>query len=1441
MPSNQNLCKCWKSIAPIFLLAFCQLVGPVWLLASSPDLAGAGERPHIVFFLSDDHTLTDSSLYGASDIATPNMERIATAGMTFSQAFVISPSCAPSRAALLTGMTPAHNGAEANHSRPHARLKKFPAYLQEQGYEVVAFGKVGHYVQTPEYGFDLAKHFTYHDDVAVAEAVKWLENRRNDKPLCLFVGTNWPHVPWPTATDVPLDSVKIPQNHVRTPETRRARAKYYQAIQIMDGELGSVFDAAYRKLGENTLFIHSSDHGAQWPFGKWNLYDAGIRTPLVATWPGKIAAGSKSDALVSWIDLLPTVLDAVGAAVPASLDGQSILPVLTGHKSKHRSEIYTTHSGDGNFNVYPARSVRDERFKYIRNLYPEFQFDSHVTKVSKEDAYWSSWVEKARTVPAAARKVRRYQQRPAEELYDLTTDPDEEHNLAQQPEQLDRLRSMREKLDVWLQEQEDRPTVFGMPTLLPQARTPPNVITVLIDDMGWQDLSCFGGQDVETKHLDRLAEEGLRFTNFYVNSPICSSSRTALTTGNFPARHRITSYLARRELNESRGMAQWLDAGVATLPRMVSEAGYATGHFGKWHMGGQRDVGDAPLITEYGFDASLTNFEGLGPRILPLCDAFDGTEPKRHDLGSAKLGRGPIEWQDRSTITQRFVDRALEFIDESVAQQQPFYINVWPDDVHSPFFPPQALRGDGAKRTLYLAVLKTMDQQLGALFDRVRNDPLLRENTLIVVASDNGHEPGAGSGGPLRGEKGSLYEGGIRSPLIVWGPGLVEAAAAGTTNNTTTASSVDLVASLMNLCHVKTPVGYQCDGEDLLAALLGKTSAQRTGPLFWRRPPDRPGTAKHPAPDLAIRDKQWKLLCDVEGQHPQLYDLSTDVAEAEDVSKAHPQIVKRLTKAVLAWNGALPVDGVGAAQQIGGLPLRQFINPIAEGADPSVVWDGERYLWATSHGNRAVSVWSSPTLTSLGTQHSIWQAPESGPFSQEVWAPELLRIGDRWYVYVAASDGENRNHLQYVLESETSDPLSNYTLHGPLYTGDDFDAQENNIWAIDMTVLQQRDQLFAIWSGWSDATSDRQLLYIAPMKSPTEVAGPRVQLCNPDDFLWERVEETAASRGLHEGPQVLQRAGRTFVVYSCGASWLPTYKLGMLELTGDNPLDPADWHKFPKPVFESTDRTYGVGHGSFVPSPDQSQWWHVYHAKRDREPGWRRAIFVQPLDWDEQGLPRFGTPVPSNTPLAIPAGTLVPPLKTQRKIDFGSATVAGLFDTYAHHQFVSWEEGAGVHLGRVPEQPVNTYRAGEKLTLRVGVYKDVELTAKFSFVSGDRDAGVLFRVSGPSVGYDAQRGYFAGLVPRRGTVVLGKTDGVRWHHLADAPVEIDWTQDQQLRIRALKNRIEIFVNGATEPSLSVNDGTYPTGTVGIRVVDTHAIFKSLQVLPRNQKSLTPQQ
>ena len=214
----------------------------------------------------------------------------------------------------------------------------------------------------------------------------------------------------------------------------------------------------------------------------------------------------------------------------------------------------------------------------------------------------------------------------------------------------------------------------------------PNILMIAIDDQNdW--IGYLGGHPmVKTPHIDRLAKEGVRFEQFYVNSPICSPSRTAISTGQYPQRWHITSYLAHRAANERRGMAQWLDPKAPMLARSLQQAGYATGHFGKWHMGGQRDVDNAPAITEYGFDASLTNFEGMGPKLLPLTlkPGEDPAKPGRIWANAERLGQG-VRWMQRSEITRGFGAEAIPFIDKAAGDGKPFYINLWPDDVHSPF------------------------------------------------------------------------------------------------------------------------------------------------------------------------------------------------------------------------------------------------------------------------------------------------------------------------------------------------------------------------------------------------------------------------------------------------------------------------------------------------------------------------------------------------------------------------------------------------------------------------------------------------------------------------------------------------------------------------------------------------------------------------------------
>ena len=438
----------------------------------------------------------------------------------------------------------------------------------------------------------------------------------------------------------------------------------------------------------------------------------------------------------------------------------------------------------------------------------------------------------------------------------------------------------------------------------------PNIILVFIDDMGWADFSCFGNTDAATPAIDRLAKEGIAFEQFYVNSPICSPSRVAVSTGQYPQRWKITSYLSNRRHNEQRGMAQWLDPKAPMLARSLRQAGYATGHFGKWHMGGQRDVAEAPPITDYGFDASLTNFEGIGAKLLPLTKTGDG-KVGRIWGNAVNLGE-PVTWMQRSEITRGFIDAAIPFMKKALAANKPFYVNIWPDDVHSPFWPPAEeynVAKSKGKRGLYLAVLEAMDRQFDKLFTQIREDPQLRDNTLILVCSDNGCELGAGRAGPLKGYKTHLFEGGIRSPLVVWGPGLLAKDAVGTRNRASIFSAIDLVPSVLRLADAKAPANTTYDGEDVLDTLLGKSKIGRKAEIYFRRPPDRKNYyGFDQLPDLAVREGRWKFLCDYDGSRPQLYHVPDDPGEEKNLATVKPELVKELTAKVLAWNKTMPED-----------------------------------------------------------------------------------------------------------------------------------------------------------------------------------------------------------------------------------------------------------------------------------------------------------------------------------------------------------------------------------------------------------------------------------------------------------------------------------------------------------------------------------------------------
>lgn len=439
------------------------------------------------------------------------------------------------------------------------------------------------------------------------------------------------------------------------------------------------------------------------------------------------------------------------------------------------------------------------------------------------------------------------------------------------------------------------------------AQRKPNILFVFIDDMGYGDLSCYGNKEVNTPNIDKLANEGTRFTQFYVNAPICSPSRVAVTTGQYPLRWGITSFISNRSDNKKRGMNNFLKMEAPSIARELSKAGYYTAHIGKWHMGGGRDVGDVPLITEYGFDESVTQFEGLGERYLATYETLDlnGENTRSLEKQSAKLGRGEIHWENRYNVTARFVDRAIMAIENAQKENKPFYVNLWPDDVHTPNEPSPANRGGGSKHDFFNGVVKELDKELGRIFDYIRNNKELAENTLIVVASDNGPQQGVGSAGNFRGSKGTLYEGGIREPFIVWSPKRINPEVTGQVNSKNVIAGIDLPPTFLALAGAESNQ-LNFDGIDVSKILLGEKSEIRKKPIMWLRPSGITDINGSDLPDLAIRQGDYKLLVNTDGSNVELYNLIEDEAETTNIVLKHPKLVKKLKEEVLNWYSEVP-------------------------------------------------------------------------------------------------------------------------------------------------------------------------------------------------------------------------------------------------------------------------------------------------------------------------------------------------------------------------------------------------------------------------------------------------------------------------------------------------------------------------------------------------------
>lgn len=425
------------------------------------------ERPNVLIIMADDCTYNDLPVYGGQNAKTPNIDRLASEGLVFNRAFLAEAMCQPCRAELYSGLYPMSNGCAWNHSASHADIQSMPDYLGAAGYRVGIAGKV-HVQPKQAFPFEMVQGFdkscvrsptNEHDLKAVREFMG-----RDRSPFCLVVALVEPHVPWVMgdASQYPHDKLELPPNIADTAKTRDAFSRYLAEITYMDSQVGELLTALDESgKDRETLVLFTSEQGSQFPGNKWTNYNTGVHTALIARWPGRVPSGKRTDALVQYADVLPTLTDLAGVKfVRNPFDGSSFTGVLLGQQSEHRNYVYGVHNNIPEGPSYPIRSISDGRYHLVTNLLPEnLYIEKHLMGIRGDgklnNLYWQTWVFESFQNEQALQLIQRYQRRPAVELYDLQADPYEMNNLAERTEFSDKRAELSEELNRWLKGQAD--------------------------------------------------------------------------------------------------------------------------------------------------------------------------------------------------------------------------------------------------------------------------------------------------------------------------------------------------------------------------------------------------------------------------------------------------------------------------------------------------------------------------------------------------------------------------------------------------------------------------------------------------------------------------------------------------------------------------------------------------------------------------------------------------------------------------------------------------------------------------------------------------------------------------------------------------------------------------------------------------------------------------
>ncbi len=435
---------------------YCLPVVVLFLLCS---FSLAADKPNFLFIIADDCTFRDIGCYGGQ-AHTPNVDKLATEGIRMKRCFQAAPMCSPTRHCIYTGLYPVKSGAYPNHTFAKEGTKSIVQYLKPLGYRVALSGK-RHIGPIEVFPFEYSNAKGDGANPSMEEIDKLFgECAGSDTPFCLMACSNEPHTPWNKGKEYrklyKSEELKLRPYMVDTPKTRERYINYLAEITYFDNQVGEILAMLDKhKLADNTLVMVVSEQGNSFPFAKWSCYDSGLQSIMVVRWPGKAAKGAESDAMVEYVDIVPTFVEAAGGTPADILDGRSMLDVFAGKTDKHKEYVFGLQTTRGIYNGprdYPIRSVRSDEYKLIWNIDPEAKFRN--TAVNTD--WFKSWERKADKGDVHAKAMlERFFTRPEFELYDVVNDPYNMTNLAGQVKYSEVQAKLKRQLDKWMASQGD--------------------------------------------------------------------------------------------------------------------------------------------------------------------------------------------------------------------------------------------------------------------------------------------------------------------------------------------------------------------------------------------------------------------------------------------------------------------------------------------------------------------------------------------------------------------------------------------------------------------------------------------------------------------------------------------------------------------------------------------------------------------------------------------------------------------------------------------------------------------------------------------------------------------------------------------------------------------------------------------------------------------------